>query len=704
MTLLTRISVFIAILLCLQIDAKAAHIIGGEMTYECVGGNDYKITMHAYKNRDLGATLSGTAYFYVVDLDDMSIHETIAINRIDFGVLPTNDIGCIIDMPVFVIQDGHWEVFFNLPVNNNGYSIVFQNCCRTIELTNIVDFGQYTSTFELMITRDGLLNCNSGPQYNEKPPFLICNGFPFAYDHGATDAEGDDIRFSFCSPLDGQLSIACQRNPCPNTTTDDLERPPFPEVPFDVGNGYTESFPFGVSDPDPIRINPNTGLIQGTETVLGVYQLAVCMEEYRDGVLLSSTRREFQLTNADCQIMSANYSYNILDTCRREVEFFDNSVGASNIVWDFGDGSPQIMNDPNPLHIFGETGSFEVMMIAEEDGINCIDTFTQTVTVTSGTVASFDTDTICVGEEYQFSNTSFSADGDITGFEWIIEGVSYFDEEPLVTFNNPGNVSVQLFVETDSGCSGSADIAMAVWDSIVPLITVPDFSCTGEDVGFDNQSTGTVESVLWDFGDGGTSTDFAPSYAYNNPGQYDITVLLSNNACGSVTGSGTTSVNQAPFIGIGDSRDICEGQIDSFSIDTVGLSINSILWSTGDTTPKTYVQGGVTGLGVTITTNGCEVSDSIEITSECNVNFPTAFLPGGVNNEFNVIDQNVVSYELRVYNRWGEELFVTSDFDRGWDGTHNGVDAEMDVYVYIIEGQKIGGGQFKQTGPIMLIR
>ena len=87
---------------------------------------------------------------------------------------------------------------------------------------------------------------------------------------------------------------------------------------------------------------------------------------------------------------------------------------------------------------------------------------------------------------------------------------------------------------------------------------------------------------------------------------------------------------------------------------------------------------------------GCKAIDSIEVSLQANCNLiyiPNTFTPNedGKNDVFNpIVSDNLGFFEMRIFNRWGENIFTTNDLSLGWDGKVKNNDAEIDVYAYII--------------------
>ncbi len=106
-------------------------------------------------------------------------------------------------------------------------------------------------------------------------------------------------------------------------------------------------------------------------------------------------------------------------------------------------------------------------------------------------------------------------------------------------------------------------------------------------------------------------------------------------------------------------------------------------------------------------------TEYIDIRPEIIVFIPNAFTPGGIgrtamgpaeNNQFKAVTSSISSYDMKVYNRWGQLMFHTIDPNKGWDGKFNSDDAQMDVYIYVLKVQSLSGKDYKYTGSVTLIR
>lgn len=85
---------------------------------------------------------------------------------------------------------------------------------------------------------------------------------------------------------------------------------------------------------------------------------------------------------------------------------------------------------------------------------------------------------------------------------------------------------------------------------------------------------------------------------------------------------------------------------------------------------------------------------------------PNAFVPRGINREFRavVLYEDMVSFEMEIYNRFGQQIFTSRNVDEGWDGDINGRGAPKGVYVYHIRITQEDGRTVDKQGNVLLIR
>lgn len=189
---------------------------------------------------------------------------------------------------------------------------------------------------------------------------------------------------------------------------------------------------------------------------------------------------------------------------------------------------------------------------------------------------------------------------------------------------------------------------------------------------------------------------------YTSNGTY-IDTLIASNDCDTLRTIQLT-VFPKPAPDLGADKNICSGD----SLILYPGQFNSILWQDGSTQSHFIVkQHGL--YSVTVTDNCGSASDEIMITeSNCDIYFPTAFTPNndGKNDVFKMLGgNNLKDFRFVVYNRWGEIVFETNDFAKGWDGKVKGKLQGNGVFAWYSEFNKPGNAnKTKMKGTIMLLK
>ena len=142
------------------------------------------------------------------------------------------------------------------------------------------------------------------------------------------------------------------------------------------------------------------------------------------------------------------------------------------------------------------------------------------------------------------------------------------------------------------------------------------------------------------------------------------------------------------LVELGEDHFVCE-ESEDFEILDAGKGFEAYKWTpTGDTTQWIIVEKAGSHYVVVSDFRGCTGSDETVVESLCPVSFsiPNAFSPNGdgINDIFKPIMENVVDYEISIFNRWGEKVFYSESLERGWDGFVQGVKANSGVYFYVL--------------------
>lgn len=332
----------------------ADHAAGGEITYQCLGNDQYRIKYVFFRDCR-GIPLPTTARINIYDnagnrlqVANLPQTNTTTIN----GTPPTP---CTIIPNNVCLEIGEYEQVVVLPPIPGGYTLEFSTCCRN---AGIVNGPEREVAYFATIPDASVVACNNNAVFRDWPPVYICQGDTFSFDNSATDADGDSLVYELCTPYESIV--------------------PLRAYPFNAP--YSASNPLGGSS--PLTIDPQTGLLSGVPPTSGKFVVGVCVREYRNGNLIATSSRDFQLNVVECQPVTFSEAVSATTNCQTaEVTFFNTSSGASSYLWDFGDGSPT-STDENPVHTYSAYGSYTATLIAFNAGTPaCNDTNTIVVQV-----------------------------------------------------------------------------------------------------------------------------------------------------------------------------------------------------------------------------------------------------------------------------------------------------------------------------------
>ncbi len=298
----SKYALILSLFFLLSGNAFATHIVGGGITYECLGnsgnGVRYRFTMKIYRDCENGIAQFDDPANIAIYRGSYQVNSFFADFEVPIAsIVPITitEPDCINNLPDLCLQEGTYTWERILLITNQSYFIVYQRCCRTNAIANILDPGDTGATYYTEITPAAQQVCNNSPVFNNFPPIVICNNYPLEVDYSATDPEGDQLVYSFCAPYTGGGNN--QPGNCGSIVPSPPCAPPFAEVIF-IAPNYSPGQPMGGNP--VISINPLTGVISGTPQMNGQFVVGVCVEEYRNGVLLSVTRRDFQFNVTPC--------------------------------------------------------------------------------------------------------------------------------------------------------------------------------------------------------------------------------------------------------------------------------------------------------------------------------------------------------------------------------------------------------------------
>lgn len=413
--------------------------------------------------------------------------------------------------------------------------------------------------------------------------------------------------------------------------------------------------------------------------------------------------------------------------------FVNTSTGANTFIWNFGDGSA-LDNTPSPNHTYTNSTpndiNFTVSLIAESF-YGCRDTLEKIITIYATPVASF----IPSPLSQAFPSTAVAISNTSSFGTWQYQwyygdgDTSSLLSPPNHTYGTWGDFDISLVV-SGSHCSDSTSTTI----EIIPPVPVADFTgpatgCRPLRVQFVNNSL-YANQYNWNFGDGGISTQVNPSYTYYNPGIYTVTLTaIGDGGTDTQTQTQIIEVYQIPqafFTVTPTTVTIPSQAVSLFNLSAFAASYE---WNFGDGNTSVeenpqhyYTQPGFFDITLVATSiNNCKdtfrLISAVESKAEGSIKIPNAFTPnpggsnGGIvvpgnldNDVFHPILFGVDTYELNIFNKWGELLFISKDINIGWDGYYREKLVQQDVYVYKIQVTFVDGRTETFTGDITLLR
>jgi len=338
-----------------------------------------------------------------------------------------------------------------------------------------------------------------------------------------------------------------------------------PVYSWNLGNGQTGA----------------TAGINGAYTTGGVYPVSMIVTNQGG----CSDTALSTITVYDDPMASASTSDTVGCT-PHTVNFTNNTINGVSYLWNFGDGTTSTQQTPS--HIYNTAGNYTVTLIVGGAGA-CGDTLVlpYIIHVKATPNASFGPASVtgCTPLNVVFNNTSTGLVG--AGYSWTFgNGITSTVKDPAVTYLQGGIFNVMLVVTNNEGCTDTA--TSAVTANLTPVAqasAIDTIGCAPHQVIF-NSSSLFATSILWNLGDGTTSTLQNVPHTYSVPGTY-IPYLVAYSAAGcsdTAFFAAPVQVNPVPVAAFTVNQTAsCSGttfQFQSLSTPTTGLNYN---WNIGGT-------------------------------------------------------------------------------------------------------------------------
>lgn len=712
-------------LLVFSLKTFATHIVGGEIFYDFLGGNNYRITLKLYRDCFTGlAPYDNPATIFIFD-NSGNFVDSVEIPFPGSIVLPVSvNNPCFIPPTNICVEEAIYITNVSLPPISGGYNITYQRCCRNNSILNLINPGDVGSTYMAHIPDPASSVNNSSPHYVNFPPIFLCLGVPLSFNHAAIDSDGDSLYYELCDPFTG-LSSTCPilgsqaSGGCPMVASP----PPYPFVPW-LGS-YNAAYPLSASP--GLNINPQNGFMTGTPNMLGQWVVGVCVSEYRNGVFMDANKRDFQFNVVDCPNLPVASIPQQTQFCfGYNVNFTQNSVNAFNYHWDFGDPSTSLdtSNVVSPTWTYADSGIYTVTLIINP-GTLCADTQANTFYIYPLLAPAF---TAPPGECVYNNSFNFAGGGAYMGNGTLGWNFGSAASPSVSSQLNPANVVFDsegiypvIFTISENGCTKSFTDSVHVYPKPVALFeSSAILGCVLNPIQFNDSSVSAFPlTYYWNFGNGTSSIQQNPLISYSSAGTYNVSLTITSEYGCKDTAilPNPLTVNPTPIAGFTLNPTIVTiaDPYITMSDQSTLASDCEVFWGDGssssncDSMHKYTTIGKYTVMQVVVNPSGCYDTAYSDITIQAEFFFwiPNAFTPN--KNELNEIFKpkviGVHDYSYLIFDRWGTKIFETTNTEEGWNGHYKNKLCKSDVYVYKITFEDDVENVFHQyIGKVTLVR
>jgi gliding motility-associated-like protein len=462
-----KITLLSFIFLITTLCGYSRHITGGEMRYDLLSSTPFtrtfRITLVLFRDENCTGNCADMPSFVRIGIFNNDNNEpyngpgtlpTLDANLNRTEVLPIINIPrCIVSAPNLNYTAGYYAIVVTLKNNIGGYTAAYQTCCRIENINNItVEPGTNGAgaTYSTIIPGSDFNNVpilDNSPKF-EKGISILCFNKEFTLDFSASDQDGDRLVYSLVSAYDGGTAQ--------NASNITPSLPPYGGL--DYSSGFSGLKPLG----NRAVINAQTGIITGIAPEAGRYVVSVSVKAYRNSVLLTTHRKDFIITVAECDFASANLNSSYINCENYTIDFTNITPSPLNetFSWNFGDpasGVSNVSNLENPTHIFSGAGSYGVQYIVNP-GTGCADTVTAQVKIYPGFFPEIASNNpSCKGKPVLLRDLTRTNFGVVNNWHWDF-GLNNATNDtsnirnPQFVFQDTGTFTASLIVGTNLGC------------------------------------------------------------------------------------------------------------------------------------------------------------------------------------------------------------------------------------------------------------
>lgn len=384
----------------------------------------------------------------------------------------------------------------------------------------------------------------------------------------------------------------------------------------------------------------------------------------------------------------------------------ENPEHVSKFSWDFGDGSGSMQNPA--YHRYDTSKKIYIKLIVSDSADKCIKPILDSIYIYDvQAIFELSESESCVNTDIHFNNFSIGT----TQLSWDFgDGSSSTLSNPVHSYSSPGTYSVSLRIIGQNGCKDTMTKTLLI--NPLPVVTnlADTFLCFGDSIQLQAS--------------GGTTYEWFPAKFLTDPfienplafpdTSTEFTVKAINQYGCADSASFMIEVVSPPLKNyFRDTMLIVGEYLQLYSNNpTHLLGWQPPIWLNCYQCANPLAQPLKTTTYTLSTTDafGCfSMLDSmlIEVKEAYSVSVPNAFTPNGDGQNDLIFVRGWGIKELlefKIYNRWGEMVFETSELSEGWDGFYKNKAQDIDTYVYTVKALMYNNEVFNKKGNISLLR
>ncbi|HET7819427.1 MAG TPA: hypothetical protein VFL70_08975, partial [Bacteroidia bacterium] len=489
----------------------------------------------------------------------------LSANLSESGTLDAND-----SIKVFYSLNGGAYTLFttNGEIANDFTSAVASQTGlsgSTVQIKIYVKYDASSPTSELyrwdmVSVYDNTFLSNSNPVFNQVPPLYFCQTYQDTIDYSATDANGDSLVYSFYTPYDDV------------TPTFSENIASFTLVPWQTG--YSATSPLNSGGPS-LSINSATGQVSGIANTLGKYVFGIRCSEYRNGVLLSSVVRGYQVTTVSCPPFvpptptASTSSPSPICTGQTLSLAASTIAGATGYTWSGPNSFSSTLQNPTISNVTTSASGTYSVSATVTGCTGAAGTVSITVNPTPASPTAGSNTPVCSGQTLSLTANT------VAGSTYNWNGPNSFSSSTQnPTISNVTTSASGTYTVTRSSAAGCVSTNATTSVTINQTPNAPTASsnspvCTGSTISLTASNTGTTYSWTGpnSFSSASQNPTIGSSTTANN-GTYSVTATT--NGCTGTSGTTSVTVNAIPATPTpGSNSPVCVGAVLSLTSNTI---------------------------------------------------------------------------------------------------------------------------------------